>query len=249
MKKLDGKVAVITGGNSGIGLAIAREFSRQGAKVVIFGRNKETLAEARKLIEGECLTVQGHVQTNEDLDRLFAQTREQFGQIDTVVANAGGAVFQPFVEVTEETFDSQSNILFRGLFFTVQKALPLMKDGGTVILVSSVAGTKGVGGMTVYSAAKAAVRSLARTLTSELAPRGIRVNVLSPGPIETPIFGRMGIPEDQIGEAKEGFKGMVPLGRFGSPAEMASAALFLASGDSSYIAGVDLAADGGLAQV
>ena len=249
MKKLDGKVAVITGGNSGLGLAIAREFSRQGAKVALFGRNKETLAEAKQLIEGECLTVQGYVQDNKDLDRLFAKTREKFGQIDTVVANAGGAIFQPFTEVTEETFDSQSSILFRGLFFTVQKGVALMKDGGTVILLSSVAGIKGVGGMTVYSAAKAAVRSLARTLTTELAPRGIRVNVLSPGPIETPIFKRMGIPEDQIGQAKEGFKGMVPLGRFGSSEEMASAALFLASDDSSYVAGVDLFADGGLGQV
>lgn len=249
MKKLDGKVAVITGGNSGIGLEIAREFSRQGAKVVIFGRNKTTLAEAEQSIGGDCLAVQGDVRQLDDLDRLFAQAGETFGSIDTLVANAGGGTIQPFTEVTEVTFDEQTQINFRGLFFTIQKALPLMKDGGTVTLVSSVAGVKGIAGMSVYSATKAAVRSLARTLTAELAPRGIRVNTLSPGPIETPIFGRLGLPEDQIGPATEGFKGMVPMARFGTPQEMASVALFLASDDSSYVTGIDLSADGGLAQV
>lgn len=249
MKKLEGKAVVITGGNSGIGLAIAREFARQGAKVAIFGRNASTLSEAERSIDGECLAVQGDVRRVEDLDRLFARVKDRFGQIDSIVANAGGLIIQPFEEVSEDSFDEQCGTLFRGVFFTVQRGLPLLREGGTVVLVSSNANVLGNAGVSVYGAAKAAVRSLARTLTTELAPRGIRVNVLSPGPVETPIYDRMGLPGAEVGAAKEAFRRRVPLGRIGRPEEMATAALFLVCEDSSFIAGVDLAADGGMAQV
>ena len=251
MKKLEGKVAVVTGGNSGIGLAVAQEFSRQGAKVAVFGRNRETLSEAEKSIRGEVLAVQGDVQRLEDIDKLFTQIKERFGKIDSLVVNAGVIHFGPITEVDEKAFDFQTNVNFKGAFFTIQKALPLLQDGGTIILVSSVAGIKGFAGASVYSATKAALRSLARTLTAELAPRRIRVNVLSPGPIDTPIFDRPdnGIPESEIENMKNQFGSMVPFGRMGSSDEMANVALFLASDDSSYVTGVDLAADGGMAQV
>jgi len=249
MKKLDNMVAVITGGNSGIGLATAQEFSNQGAKVVIMGRDATSLAEAKKSINGECLTVQGDVQNLSDLDRLFNETETAFGSIDTVVANAGGATFQPIGDVTPETFDSQNNTNARGLFFTVQKALPLMNDGGSVILISSVVNMKGFAGTSIYSATKAAVRSFARTMTTELAPRNIRVNVISPGPIETPVFNRVGVPEEHVDAMKEGFVSIVPLGRIGRPDEIATTASFLASNEASYITGADIAVDGGAAQV
>ncbi len=251
MKKLEGKVAVVTGGNSGIGLAVAQEFSRQGAKVAVFGRNRETLSESEKSIKGEVLAVQGDVQRLEDIDKLFTQIKERFGKIDSLVVNAGVIHFGPITEVDEKAFDFQTNVNFKGAFFTIQKALPLLQDGGTIILVSSVAGIKGFAGASVYSATKAALRSLARTLTAELAPRRIRVNVLSPGPIDTPIFDRPdnGIPESEIENMKNQFGSMVPFGRMGSSDEMANVALFLASADSSYVTGVDLAADGGMAQV
>ena len=251
MKKLEGKVAVVTGGNSGIGLAVAQEFSRQGAKVAVLGRNRETLSEAEKSIKGEVLAVQGDVQRLEDIDKLFTQIKERFGKIDSLVVNAGVIHFGPITEVDEKAFDFQTNVNFKGAFFTIQKALPLLQDGGTIILISSVAGIKGFAGASVYSATKAALRSLARTLTAELAPRRIRVNVLSPGPIDTPIFDRPdnGIPESEIENMKNQFGSMVPFGRMGSSDEMANVALFLASADSSYVTGVDLAADGGMAQV
>lgn len=249
MKKFENKVAVITGGNSGIGLATAQELSNQGAKVVIMGRDASSLAEAKKSISGECLTVQGDVQNLLDLDRLFAETKNAFGSVDTVVANAGGATFQPIVDVTPELFDSQNNTNVRGVFFTVQKALPIMNDGGSVILISSVVNVKGFAGTSIYSATKAAVRSLARTMTAELAPRNIRVNVISPGPIETPVFNRLGVPEDQIDAMKEGFISIVPMGRIGRAEEIANTALFLASDEASYITGADIAVDGGAAQV
>jgi len=249
MKKLEGKVAVITGGNSGIGLATAQAFSAQGAKVVIMGRDKATLEDAQKSINGECHTVQGDVQNLDDLDRLYRETKDAYGSVDLVVANAGVATFQPLADVTPETFGTMNDINVRGLFFTVQKALPILNDGGSVVLISSIVNEKGFPGTSVYSATKGAVRSFARTMTSELAPRNIRVNSISPGPIETPIYGRLGVPEDQLEGMKEGFVSMVPLARMGRPEEIASTALFLASDDASYITGIDIAVDGGLAQV
>jgi len=249
MSKLKNKVAVITGGNSGIGLAIAKTFKEQGAEIAIFGRNQETLDSTRNELGENTLSVKGDVRNIEDLENLYNQVHEKLGEIDTLVVNAGGGKIAPFETVNEDLFDEINDINFKGAYFTVQKALPYLKQGSTITLISSVANIKGLAGLSVYSAAKAAVRSLARTLAAELAIKGIRVNSLSPGPIETPIFNRMGMPEDQVDGAKEGFKSKVPLQRIAAPEEMANVALFLASDDSSYVTGSDIAADGGLAQV
>jgi NAD(P)-dependent dehydrogenase (short-subunit alcohol dehydrogenase family) len=249
MKKLQNKVAVITGGNSGIGLAIANSFNEEGAELALFGRNQKTLNQAASTIGNDTIIVQGDVTNLSDLDKLFDEVKSKHGKIDTLVVNAGGGKFVPMENVDEELFDQINNTNFKGAYFTIQKALPLLKEGSTVIIVSSVANVKGIAGMTVYSATKAAVRSLARTLAAELAPRGIRVNSLSPGPIDTPIFDRLGIPENDVDKTKEQFSSMVPLQRLADASEMASVALFLASQDSSYVTGADIAADGGLAQV
>ena len=247
--KLDQKVVVITGGNSGMGLAMAQEFSRQGAKVVIFGRDQETLSEAAASLAGEGMAVKGDVRAVDDLEALFAKVKARFGAIDIVVANAGGASIEPFLEVSEESFDTQSDINFKGVFFTVQKAVPLMNDGGAVIIVSSSANARAVAGMSVYGAAKAAVRSLARMLTLELAPRKIRVNVLTPGPVQTPAYSRTGLSAEEIAVFQQEQALQIPLGRIGKAHEMATAALFLASNDAAYVAGAELVAEGGMTQV
>jgi len=249
MAKLTGKVALVTGGNSGMGLATARLFAKEGAKVVITGRRQKDLDEAARSIGPSALAVRGDVSDISDLDRLFATIREKFGRLDVIFANAGLGSFVPVAQVTEEQFDREFAVNVKGLFFTVQKALPLLSDGASIILNSSIAAFKGMEGVSVYSATKAAVRSLARTWTTELKARKIRVNSLSPGPIETPIFGKMGLSEDQAHGFKQALPGMVPLGRIGSAEEIAYTVLFLASDDSSYITGVDLAVDGGMAQV
>lgn len=249
MSRMKEKVAVITGGNSGIGAAIAQDLERHGASVVIFGRNPETLKTTKAQLNGESLAVQGDVSKIADIERLVEETRKAHGRIDVLVVNAGIAPFGSLEQVDEATFDTLTDINFKGAFFTVQKALPLLSDGASIILVSSVVNIKGFANTSVYSATKAAVRSLARTLAAELAPRGIRVNTLSPGPIDTPIFGKVGVSADQIDDLKQGFASQVPLKRMGTPEEIASVARFLASDESSYVTGTDLAADGGLAQV
>ncbi len=247
--KLQGKVAVVTGGNSGIGLAIAREFTEQGADVVVFGRNAETLDEAVRSIGNGTLGVQGDVTRLDDLDRLYQETVARFGKIDILVANAGIARPAPLDLTDEALFDLTSDINFKGAFFTVQKAVPHLNDGASIILVTSAGNVKGLPNFSVYVATKAAVRSLARSFSAELLPRGIRVNALSPGPIETPIFGRMGLPEEAMDGIAAQMTEMIPLKRFGKPEEMAKAALFLASSDSSYVVGAELVADGGMSQL
>jgi len=249
MAKLTGKVALITGGNSGMGLATARLFAAEGAKVVITGRRRKDLDEAAKSIGSAALAVQGDVSKLDDLDRLFTVIEEKYGRLDVVFANAGFGEVAPFGQVTEDQFDRQFATNVKGLFFTVQKALPLLRDGASIILNASIAATKGMEALSTYSATKAAVRSFARTWTTDLKARRIRVNSLSPGPIETPIFGKMGLSEAQADGFKQALPGMVPLGRIGSSDEIAKAALFLASDDSSYVTGIDLVVDGGMAQV
>jgi NAD(P)-dependent dehydrogenase (short-subunit alcohol dehydrogenase family) len=249
MGKLEGKVAVITGGNSGIGLATAKRFVDEGAHVVISGRREKELKEAAAFIGRNVTTVAGDVTRLEDLDRLYAVVKEIHGRIDVLFANAGWGEVAPLEAATEAHFDKTFDLNVKGLFFTVQKALPLVKDGGSIILTSSVANVLGVPAFTVYAASKAAVRSFARGWTMELKDRKIRVNTLSPGPIETPALEKAGLTPEQAQQAADQFVSQVPLGRRGKPEEIAAAVVFLASDESSYVTGVDLAVDGGMAQV
>ena len=249
MGKLDGKVAAVTGGNSGLGLAIAKRFSSEGASVAILGRNSDALDSAVNEIGRDAISFVGDVRSLTDLDGFYDKISEEFGNVDIVVANAGGGKVGPIDQVDEETFDEMTDANWKGAFFTVQKALPLMGEGGSIQLISSGANLKGLPAFSVYSGTKAAVRSLARCLAAELAPKGIRVNCLSPGCIETPVWTKVGVPADQVDGVKESMIPMIPLQRFGEPDEIAATALFLASDDSSYITGANIAADGGLAQV
>ncbi|EMA45087.1 SDR family NAD(P)-dependent oxidoreductase [Halococcus saccharolyticus] len=250
-RKLENKVAVVTGGNSGIGRAIAERFHAQGASVAIFGRNQETLNETLDALGGEdeSLAVRGDVTNPEDLDKLYAAVEERFGRVDVLVANAGVGKIRPFDEVDEDFFDTVTDIDFKGAFFTVQKALPLLSDGGSVMFTTTGATEKGLPGMSVYAAAKAALRSLTRTLAAELAPREVRVNAISPGPVETSLVERMGIPTEQATEELGKITEQQPLDRFGRPEEVAAAAVFLASEDASYVTGAKIDVDGGMAQV
>ncbi len=249
MSKLNNKVAVVTGGSSGIGLATAQRFIADGAHVVITGRNQEALNAAVAKLGDRATGIHGDVANLKDLDRLFTQVQEQFGRVDVLFANAGIAPLAPFETVTEENFDSLFNTNVRGLFFTIQRALPLLSKGSSVILNASVVAQSGLPNSTVYSATKAAVRSLGRTLAAELSPRGIRVNVVSPGLIETPFWGKVGLSQDEVAAFGEQVAQQTPLGRPGKPEEIAATAAFLASDDASFFTGADLVADGGLIQV
>lgn len=249
MDKLKGKVAVITGGNSGIGLATAQRFVAEGAYVFITGRRQIELDAAVKQIGKNVTGVQGDVSNLDDLDRLYATVKQQKGRIDILFANAGGGEFAPLGAITEEHFDKTFNSNVKGLLFTVQKALPLLQDGSSIILNASIVASKGMEAFSVYSATKAAVRSFARTWTVDLRERKIRVNALSPGPIDTPAFANLAPTEEQAGQLKKSFAASVPLGRMGSSDEIAKAAVFLASDDSSYVAGIELFVDGGMAQI
>jgi NAD(P)-dependent dehydrogenase (short-subunit alcohol dehydrogenase family) len=249
--RLKDKVAVITGGNSGIGLATASEFKANGAKVVIFGRNSRTLDDAAASLGIDALAVQGDVRNLGDLERLFAETARKFGLVDVLVANAGIAKFAPVDLLPESLFDELSDTMFKGVFFTVQKALPHMRDGSSIVLVGSAdADKQGRMGTSIYTAAKAAVRSLARSLSVELLPRRIRVNVLSPGMTDTPIISREGgVPGATPEELAAIITSGIPLKRRGTPEEMAKGMLFLASDDSSYCLGMEVMCDGGLTQL
>jgi NAD(P)-dependent dehydrogenase (short-subunit alcohol dehydrogenase family) len=249
MSSLEGKIAVVTGGSSGIGLATAKRFAREGAHVFITGRRQSELDKAKVEIGGNVTAVQGDVASLADLDRLYAAVKAEKGVVDIVVANAGFIEHAGITDLSEAHFDKTMDINLKGVVFTVQKALPLMTRGGAIVIVSSVINSKGVPSHGTYAAAKAGVRALVRVWTQELKGLGIRVNTLSPGATDTPII-RGQFDSDEASEAaKKMFSSMTPLGRLGQPEEIAAAAFFLASDESSYVAGIDLPVDGGLAQV
>jgi NAD(P)-dependent dehydrogenase (short-subunit alcohol dehydrogenase family) len=249
MNKLEGKIALITGGNSGIGLATAKQFVNEGAYVFITGRRDSELAAAVKEISKNATGIQGDVSNLADLDRLFAQIKREKGKLDVVFANAGIAKYAAFGKITEDFYDSMFDVNVKGVLFTVQKALSLLSDGASIILNASIAGSKGLPTYSVYSATKAAVRSFARTWTTDLKDRRIRVNAISPGSIDTPAATDL-LASSEVGEQRRKMvSASVPLGRFGRPDEVAKAVVFLASDDSSYITGTELFVDGGFAQV
>jgi NAD(P)-dependent dehydrogenase (short-subunit alcohol dehydrogenase family) len=255
MKRLEGKVAVITGGSSGIGLATAQRFVEEGAYVFITGRRQSQLDQAVKQIgknnnNNNVTGVQGDVSNLADLDRLYATVKEQKGHIDILFANAGFDEFAPLGAITESHFDKIFSVNVKGLLFTVQKALPLFQDGGgSIILTASAGGSKGIEGYNVYHATKAAIPSFARTWTVDLKHRKIRVNAISPGPIKTPLIDTLVQSEEHAERLKASVVGTIPLGRMGNPDEVAKAASFLASDDSSYVTGIELFVDGGVGQI
>jgi NAD(P)-dependent dehydrogenase (short-subunit alcohol dehydrogenase family) len=250
MQKLEGKIALITGGNSGIGLATAKQFVAEGAYVYITGRRQSELDESVKQIGKNVSGIRGDVSNLEDLDSLYTTLKEQKGRLDVLFANAGMREFSPLQTISEEHFDKTFGVNVKGVLFTVQKSLPLFQDGGSIILNSSIATSKPTEGYSVYAATKAAVRSFARTWTIELRQRKIRVNAISPGPVDTPglnkSFDGLGLTAEEI---KNKLADAVPLGRMGSPNEIAKAVLFLASDDSSYVTGIELFVDSGIAQI
>jgi NAD(P)-dependent dehydrogenase (short-subunit alcohol dehydrogenase family) len=248
-KRFEGKVVVITGGNSGIGLATAKMFHDEGAKVAISGRDQKTLDEAVKTIGAGTLAVKADVAKLADIDSFFSQVAAKFGKFDVVFANAGIAKFALASATSEQLFEETFDINVKGLYFTLQKALPHLNNNAGIVLNSSVVNTKGSPATSVYSASKAAVRSLARTFAAELVERGIRVNVVSPGPIYTPILQKGGMSQAGIDQFAEALKERNPMKRFGTPEEVGHAVLFLASSEASYITGVDLNVDGGAGQV
>jgi NAD(P)-dependent dehydrogenase (short-subunit alcohol dehydrogenase family) len=249
MGRLEGKVAVVTGGNSGIGLATAKRFQQEGAKVVISGRSKKTLEEAVRTIGNGVVSIQADVASLSDLDKLYKDVANKLGKIDVLFVNAGVAKFAPLAETSESTYDEQFDINIKGAYFTIQKAVPLLNDGASIILNTSVADTKGNVGTSAYSATKAALRSLARTAAAELVGRGIRVNAVAPGPIVTPIFQKTGLPQEAVDEFAKEIIEKVPMKRFGQPEEVAATVAFLASDDASYITGVEINVDGGVGQI
>jgi NAD(P)-dependent dehydrogenase (short-subunit alcohol dehydrogenase family) len=248
-RKLEGKIAVITGGSSGIGLAAAQRFVEEGAHVFIMGRRQAALDEAKSKIGGNVTAVQGDVADLADLDRLYETVRKKKGALDIVVASAGFVERRLTEAVTLEHFDKTFDVNARGTYFTVQKALPLLRPGGAVVLVSSTLHLKGLPEHSTYAATKAAIRSFARSWAAELKDRGIRVNTVSPGAIDTPIIDGQFKTREEADAARGSFSQMTPLGRIGRAEEMAAAILFLASDESSYSTGIDLVADGGLSQV
>ena len=249
MPKLDGKVALVTGGTSGIGLAGANALAREGAYVYITGRRERELASAVQETGGSATGVRGDVSKGLDLDRLFAQIREEKGRLDILFANAGIAKYAALGNITEELYDSIFNVNVKGVLFTTQKALPLMPEGASIILNASVVGSKGLSSNSVYSATKAAIRSFARTWTTDLKDRRIRVNAISPGTIDTPGLNELLVSGEAGEERRKMVASAIPLGRFGRPDEVAKAVVFLASDESSYITGAELFVDGGFAQV
>lgn len=247
--KLEGKIALVTGGSSGIGLATAKQFIQEGAFVYITGRRQAELEAAVKSLGAQAKGIRADASSLSDLDALYAQIHQEKGRLDVLFVNAGGGTFAPIGQITEEQFDQTFNTNVKGVLFTVQKALPLIPDGGAIVLNASIVSVQGVPNFSVYSASKAAVRSFARGWTSDLKDRKIRVNVVSPGPIDTPGLSGLAQTEEQRKALYAQFAADVPLGRVGEPEEIAKAAVFLASSDASYIAGIELFVDGGTVQV
>ena len=249
MEKLQGKIAVVTGANSGIGLATARLFAAEGARVFMMGRRKAELDDAVGQAGPNASGVQGDVSSTADLDRLYEVVRKEAGTIDVLFANAGGGAFMALADITEDHYESTFATNVKGTLFTVQKALPLLRDGASVILTGSTAASTGIPAFSVYSASKAAIRAFARGWILDLAPRGIRVNVLAPGSTSTPGWHGLASSAEQLEQMLTLTRAATPLGRLGAPEEIARAALFLASDDSSFVTGAELFVDGGAAQV
>jgi len=249
--KLKDKVVVVTGGNSGIGFGIAKEFQIEGARGSIFGRNEKSLANASSELGNNFSAIKADVTSLSQLDTAFKQTMDTHGKMDVLVVNAGGGIGEgtlgSVVDTKEEDYKKMIDLNLKSVFFTVQKALPYLNDGSSIILIASIAAQKAFEGMTVYAAAKAGVRSFARSFSLDLLHRNIRVNVLSPGTIETPVFGKMGLPEEVVAQAKQQFEELIPVKRIGQPKDMGRVAVFLASEDSSFLLGEEIVADGGVA--
>lgn len=246
MSRLKNKTALITGGNSGIGFATAKEFLEQGATVIITGRSQAGLEQAKKELNGQVHTILSNTSNLNDIRNLVNEVQQITPHLDVVFVNAGIGKFAPIEAVTEEHFDEQFNINVKGAYFTIQALLPVIKDGGSIILNTSINAHMAMANSSVYSATKAAMLTFARTLSAELLSRRIRVNAISPGPVTTPIFGKTGIPADQMDGLKSTIQNKVPLGRFGDPAEIARVATFFASDDSTFVLGAELIADGGM---
>jgi NAD(P)-dependent dehydrogenase (short-subunit alcohol dehydrogenase family) len=249
MARLTGKTALITGGTTGIGLAVARLFLQEGARVAITGQDETRVAEAGRALGAGVVAMRANVASAADMAAVAVRLKAEFGGLDILMANAGIAKPLPFSDVDDANIDEQFDVNVKGVIYTVQKMLPLLRQPSSVILTSSTLAEQGIAGMSVYSATKAAVRSLARTLSAEFLGRGVRVNAISPGPIETPIFGKLGLPAETLKGMAANLVSKVPAGRFGQPDEVARAALFLASDDSSYVLGENILVDGGAATV
>jgi NAD(P)-dependent dehydrogenase (short-subunit alcohol dehydrogenase family) len=246
VKRFEGKVAVVTGGNSGIGLAAAKAFAREGARVAITGRDEASLKAAERELGDGALAVRADSSRMADLDAVMGRIQERFKKIDALFVNAGIGKFVPFDQVTEAFFDETVAVNLKGVFFTVHKALPLLGPGSAVVLNASINAHKGMPGTTVYGATKAAVVNLAKTLSADLVDRGIRVNAISPGPVESALLARTGMSEEELDKTKEWIRSQVPIKRFAKPEEIAEAVLFLCSGASSFVVGAEIVIDGGM---
>ncbi|WP_424192544.1 SDR family oxidoreductase [Ampullimonas aquatilis] len=249
MARLLNKTALITGGTTGIGFATAQQFLKEGARVAITGQDAGRVTEAAKQLGAGVIAIRANVSSAEDMQAVATRLQSEFGGLDILFANAGIAKVSPLTDVDEAHIDEQFDVNVKGVIFTVQKLLPLLRNPASILLTSSTAAQQGMAGMSVYSASKAAVRSLARSLSAELIGRGVRVNSISPGPIETPIFGKLGLPSEAVGQMAEQIKSGIPAGRFGQADEIAKLAVFLASDESSYIVGEDFLIDGGSATI
>jgi NAD(P)-dependent dehydrogenase (short-subunit alcohol dehydrogenase family) len=245
MTQFNGKTILITGGTTGIGFSTAKLFIEAGAKVIISGQDTQRLDEAVKQLGEKASGIRADISSISDIQALFKTIKKQFGQLDSIFVNAGVAWFTPLLEVDEAHFDKQMDVNFKGAFFTIQSAVPLMKQGGTIIVNTSIFNKIGTGGASVYSASKAALRSLVRTLGAELVTQGIRINAVSPGPVETPIYSKLGLPSEQLNQMTNSIQGNVAMGRFGQPDEIGKVVLFLAGEESSFMLGEELVVDGG----